>query len=46
MDNNSNNYAPQGSDALRSSSKIFDHYGREFDYLRLAVNEKCNLRCV
>ena len=46
MDNNSNNYAPQGSDVLRSSSKIFDHHDREFDYLRLAVNEKCNLRCI
>ena len=46
MDNNSNNYAPQGSDVLRSSSKIFDHHDREFDYLRLAVNETCNLRCI
>ena len=46
MDNNSNNYAPQGSDVLRSSSKIFDHHDREFNYLRLAVNEKCNLRCI
>ena len=46
MDNNSNNYAPQGSDVLRSSSKIFDHHDREFDYLRLAVNERCNLRCI
>jgi len=31
---------------LRSSSKIFDHHDREFDYLRLAVNERCNLRCI
>ena len=46
MNNNSNNYAPQGSDILRSSSKILDHHDREFDYLRLAVNEKCNLRCI
>ena len=46
MDNNSNNYAPQGSDVLRSSSKIVDHHDREFDYLRLAVNERCNLRCI
>ena len=46
MDNNSNNYAHQGSDVLRSRSKILDQYGREFNYLRLAVNEKCNLRCI
>ena len=46
MNNNSNNYVPQGSDILRSSSKILDHHDREFDYLRLAVNEKCNLRCI
>ena len=46
MNNNSNNYAPRGSDILRSNSKILDHHDREFDYLRLAVNEKCNLRCI
>ena len=46
MNNNSNNYAPRDSDILRSSSKILDHHDREFDYLRLAVNEKCNLRCI
>jgi len=46
MNNNSNNYAPRDSNILRSSSKILDHHDREFDYLRLAVNEKCNLRCI
>ena len=25
---------------------IIDRYGRTFDYLRLAVNEICNLRCI
>ena len=26
--------------------KIQDRHGRTFDYLRLAINERCNLRCV
>ena len=25
---------------------IVDRFGRRFDYARIAVNEKCNLRCV
>mgnify|MGYP001158394691 CR=1 FL=1 len=46
MKNNLHISAPQGSDVLRPSSKIVDQYDRTFDYLRLAVNEKCNLRCI
>jgi len=29
-----------------SSPSLFDQFGRTFDYLRIAVNEKCNLRCI
>ncbi len=25
---------------------ITDNFGRVFDYLRLAVNDQCNLRCI
>tara|TARA_S200000501_G_scaffold160645_1_gene151479 strand:+ start:4690 stop:5733 length:1044 start_codon:yes stop_codon:yes gene_type:complete len=25
---------------------LSDRFGRKFDYLRIAVNEKCNLRCI
>ena len=25
---------------------IKDKFGRTFDYLRIAINEKCNLRCI
>lgn len=27
-------------------NKILDQFGRVFDYARIAVNERCNLRCV
>tara|TARA_Y100001936_G_scaffold52319_1_gene50827 strand:- start:1496 stop:2536 length:1041 start_codon:yes stop_codon:yes gene_type:complete len=46
MENNLHISAPFGSDTSRSSSKIIDQFDRKFDYLRLAVNEKCNLRCI
>ena len=26
--------------------KIQDRHGRSFNYLRLAINERCNLRCI
>ncbi|SVA28675.1 uncharacterized protein METZ01_LOCUS81529, partial [marine metagenome] len=29
-----------------SAPALFDQFGRIFDYLRIAVNEKCNLRCI
>ena len=28
------------------SSALLDQFGRTFDYVRIAVNEKCNLRCI
>ena len=28
------------------SPELLDQFGRTFDYLRIAVNEKCNLRCI
>ena len=28
------------------SPALLDQFGRTFDYLRIAVNEKCNLRCI
>lgn len=34
------NIPPASSDSIR------DRFGRIFDYARIAVNEKCNLRCV
>ena len=46
MKNNLYIAAPKGSNVPRSSSKIYDQYNRNFDYLRLAVNERCNLRCI
>ena len=29
-----------------SKKLILDQFGRTFNYLRLAVNEMCNLRCI
>ena len=29
-----------------SAPPIIDQFGRTFNYLRIAVNEKCNLRCI
>ena len=31
---------------MSASSQIVDRHGRNFNYLRLAVNEYCNLRCI
>lgn len=30
----------------QATSSISDKFGRKFDYLRFAVNEQCNLRCI
>ena len=30
----------------RASLPIIDQFDRTFNYLRIAVNEKCNLRCI
>jgi len=32
--------------SLSVNPPITDHFGRTFNYLRLAVNENCNLRCI
>ena len=38
---------PQKTDKyLETSNLLVDRYGRLFDYARIALNEKCNLRCV
>lgn len=29
-----------------NGNRLMDQFGRVFDYLRIAVNEKCNLRCI
>ena len=29
-----------------SDQRLVDKHGRVFDYLRLAINERCNLRCI
>ena len=34
------------SRAIETTSPITDHFGRVFNYLRIAVNEYCNLRCI
>ena len=31
---------------LRPEDILVDQFGRTFDYLRIAVNERCNLRCM
>jgi len=32
--------------SVTQDSRITDQYDRTFNYLRIAVNEKCNLRCI
>jgi len=42
-----NTYTSPFSDMLNSSaSPLQDQFGRTFNYLRLALNEQCNLRCM
>jgi len=35
-----------GSQGITAQSSIKDQFGRTFNYLRIAVNEHCNLRCI
>ena len=35
-----------GSQGTSAKSSINDQFGRTFNYLRIAVNEHCNLRCI
>ena len=34
------------SKGLFADAPITDHFGRTFNYVRIAVNEYCNLRCI
>ena len=34
------------SKGLFADAPITDHFGRSFNYVRIAVNEYCNLRCI
>jgi cyclic pyranopterin phosphate synthase len=38
--------APMDRSVISAHPKIVDKHGRTFNYLRLAVNEYCNLRCI
>lgn len=40
------NINPAKKQGIRSSNLITDRFNRHFTYLRLAVNEYCNLRCI
>ena len=30
----------------RETGDMFDKYGREIDYIRISVTDRCNLRCL
>src|SRR5664279_3244270 len=38
-------YPPADSSFLQEQAMITDSYGRTMNYLRLAVTDRCNLRC-
>ena len=38
--------SPINGELNESASPIIDRFGRTFNYLRLALNEQCNLRCI
>ncbi|MCH7575665.1 MAG: hypothetical protein IIA59_11135 [Candidatus Marinimicrobia bacterium] len=40
-----NTSAPAASSG-QAAQPLLDRFGRKFDYLRLAIIEKCNLRCI
>jgi len=46
MENINKIHAPLDSSKKSVYPKIVDKYNRSFNYLRLAVNEYCNLRCI
>ncbi len=46
MTGNNTYFAPSLGVLKTSALPIQDQYGRTFNYLRLALNEKCNLRCI
>ncbi len=43
--NNSPRKAEQSSLPETNRPPLQDHFGRTFDYVRIAITEKCNLRC-
>ena len=45
-ENNTHIHPLAASQGISLDPPITDHFGRTFKYLRLAVNEHCNLRCV
>ena len=46
MENINKIHAPLDSSKKSVYPKIVDKHNRSFNYLRLAVNEYCNLRCI
>ena len=48
MRKDNNTYTPPlvNDQSMSLDSPITDRFGRTFNYLRLAVNEHCNLRCI
>ena len=45
-ENNTHTHPLVKNQGLSLDSPITDRFGRTFNYLRLAVNEHCNLRCI
>lgn len=46
MEPNTYSYLPGDSaGSRRDAGRLVDRIGRSFDYIRIAVNERCNLRC-
>lgn len=46
MENSTHNPPPLDGRLMSEHPKIVDRHDRIFNYLRLAVNEHCNLRCI
>ena len=46
MENTTNIHALVDRDILSANPPIVDRFGRTFNYLRIALNEQCNLRCI
>ena len=46
MENTTYIHAPVDRGILPANPPIVDRFGRTFNYLRIALNEQCNLRCI
>ncbi len=46
MENTTHIHAPVDRGILPANPPIVDRFGRTFNYLRIALNEQCNLRCI